>query len=232
MGGLVTTPEKWIKFDSLWSECLEAHNVSALHMKHFAHSEGEFKSWKDDEPKRRRFLNGLLWIIETCIDYAAANAVYIPDYENVDRDYQLTESMRPYTITANSCIGQISIWAKSQGIKEADILWVFEKGDTDQEDMRKKWDMEGMEPMFYKKRDRYPDPDNCKPIRPFEAADLIAYENLKVHKELQKFPGGLAFDEIRKPMQRMVSLPGCKEWGFFNERDLRSVCAERKIPNR
>jgi hypothetical protein len=41
---LVSSPEKWLQFDRRWNDCLCAFEVSALHMKDFAHSRGEFSS--------------------------------------------------------------------------------------------------------------------------------------------------------------------------------------------
>jgi hypothetical protein len=103
VGCIMASPKRWKEFDERWSECLAAHGVSAMHMKDFAHSRGEFESWRDDEFKRRRFLNGLLWIIEQTLEYAASSAVYIKAYKQLDSVYALNESMRPYTMASLSC---------------------------------------------------------------------------------------------------------------------------------
>jgi len=41
VAGLISTAEKWVSFTDEWEQCLEAFDVSSLHMKHFAHSRGE-----------------------------------------------------------------------------------------------------------------------------------------------------------------------------------------------
>ena len=233
LGGLVTTPERWLEFDHKWSECLSAFDVTALHMKDFAHSLREFRGWDMDQPKRRRLLNGLLWVIEEMIEYTAASAVYIDDYNSLDRDYKLSEAMRPYTMASLSCAGHIVPWAKNHNVER--IAWIFEKGDVDQDDLRKHWETTYPElevaPIFLKKRDRYPDPSQCRFIRAFEAADLLAYENLQAHKLVMRNVD-VEFGDLRKPMQRMISLPGFHDWGMFNSEDIRSVCEGWKIPTR
>ena len=67
VGGLVSTAEKWIAFSEEWGACLEAFEVSALHMKDFTSFRGEFASWRWDEPRRKRLLSGLIQVIESHI---------------------------------------------------------------------------------------------------------------------------------------------------------------------
>lgn len=236
VAGLVARPEKWVEFDRRWSECLAAHGVSALHMKHFAHSREEFASWKDDAPKRRRFLGGLLWIIEDLVEYTATCAVYVEDYNRFDATYRLSEFMRPYTLASLTCGGHIVSWATDAAYHKNDIVWVFEKGDTDQRDLKARWDRMypdlGVQPILCRKSDNFPDRSCFSPIRAFEAADLIAYENLQVHKALQRESGLIHVDQLRKPLKRMESLPGAKHWGFFGQQHLQDLCSKYAVDSR
>jgi hypothetical protein len=125
---LVSSPEKWVEFDRRWNDALEAFEISELHMKNFAHFKGEFELWKHDEPKRRRLLNALMWIIEDCVEYAAAVSVYSKDHDLVDTQYQLSEWMRPYTMGCLGCAGRVTIWTREQGYDKNDLIWIFEKG--------------------------------------------------------------------------------------------------------
>lgn len=225
---LVSRPEKWVEFDKRWSECLAAFGVSALHMKDFAHSRKEFESWRGDQPKRRRFLNALLWIIEDLVEYIAAVSIYIHDFNAVDSRYRLGESMRPYTMGCLGCASRVVGWTESQGHNKNDLIWIFEKGDKDQNDLRKHWDIAYpdamVEPIFLKKKDNQSGED-IRPIRPFEAADLIAYENLHAHRLIQKKQGAQVFEDLRKPMQRMFGLPGARQWGYFSEQEMQAACS-------
>jgi hypothetical protein len=234
---VVASPEIWEEFDRRWSSSLAAFNVTALHMKDFAHSKGEFEGWKCDQPKRRRFLNGLLWIIEDLVEYTAACGVYIDDYRYVDRHFQLSECMRPYTIGCLTCASSIVLWAEKHGHHMDDLIWVFEKGDQDQGDLRKRWDIAypdaSVSPIFCKKKDTYPDRSRCRHIRPFEAADLIAYEHLQVYRQLEVKQGETLYvDELRRPLQRIRNWPSVKEWWVHNHSSLDGLCGKFNVPVR
>ena len=65
-----------------------------------------------------------------------------------------------------------------------DVAWIFEKGDQDQNDLRKNWLMvypdSSVDPIFRMKKEEIS--KGCfRYTRPFEAADLIAYEHLHAH---------------------------------------------------
>src|ERR1700677_5033586 len=125
---MVSTPEKWLEFEREWNACLATYKVSELHMKYFAHSKGEYAGWENDQPKRRRFLNNLMWIIETYIEYTATAAVYMGAYNAYDARFQLSEHVRPYTMGCFSLLGHVFQWGKEQGASHADFIWLFEKG--------------------------------------------------------------------------------------------------------
>jgi hypothetical protein len=56
VAGVIATAGRWDSFQSEWGRFLKKYGVSALHMKDFAHSNKEFKSWKGDTAKRDEFL--------------------------------------------------------------------------------------------------------------------------------------------------------------------------------
>jgi hypothetical protein len=234
---LVASPEAWEEFDRQWNDCLDSFGVTALHMNQFAHSVGEFKGWDWDRPKRNRFINSLLWIIENLVDYTGACGLYVDDYRYVDREYQVSESMRPYTMGCLTCSSSIVNWAQREGHDKNELIWVFEKGDQDQNDLRKRWDIAypeaNVSPLFYKKRAAYPDKNKCKPIRPFEAADLIAFENLQVHRLLlERLGEELYGDELRRPMQRMMKWESAQEWMVHDLDSIEKLCLKWRVPVR
>lgn len=234
---LVATPEAWEEFDKRWSSCLSAYGVSALHMKDFAHFRGEFEDWKFHTAKRRRFLSHLLWIIEDLVKWTCSCAVLIDDYRYLDRSYCLNESMRPYTAGCLICASGIAHWGRENGATKDELIWVIEKGDDDQSDLRKRWSIaypdETVEPIFVKKRDKYPDSKVCRPIRPLEAADLLAYEHLKVHKLLDSKQGEDVYeDELRGPMLRMKEWQSVKQWKVLDSASLVILCEKLRIPER
>jgi hypothetical protein len=232
---LVSTPDKWLEFERRWNDALAAHNISGLHMKEFAHFKGEYESFRWDEPRRRRLLNALLWIIEECIDYSAAVAIYIEGYNRADLTYRLSESMRPYTMGCMSCASRVTRWATTKGIGKNDLTWFFEKGDQDQNDLRVHWDIAypdgAVDPIFLKKKDVHLS-DQPRYIRPFEAADLIGYENLQAHRLVRTKQGKQVFSDLRWTMQRLMKMNGAEEWGYFGDADIQRACSEWAIPPR
>jgi hypothetical protein len=238
VAALVTTADKWEKFSAEWSSRLP-DGISALHMKHFCHSLGEFSDWKGDEPRRARFLNGLLWAIEEYVDFTAACAVHMADYNAVDADYAIGLVMRPYTLAALTCSQAIIEWSERNDINRNDIAYIFEKGDNDQDDLRKTWTRQyphiRVDPIFLRKCDVVPGsatPNKVR-IRPFEAGDFVAYENLRGN---QKFMDAgdetVYFDELRKPLQRMRKLPGSDNWRYLDKPTLEKLCRDWNVPRR
>ena len=85
-------------------------------------------------------------------------------------------------------------------------------------------------PVFLRKIDRLPGFGVCKAIRAFEAADLIACENLRANMTIEGQGGEVHFDELRKPMQRLLNLPGAKEWMRFDQERIEAACSD--LPRR
>jgi hypothetical protein len=176
-----------------------------------------------------------MWVIEDTLEYSAAVSVYVADYKRADQKYRLSESMRPYTLGCMSCAARIMPWAAKQQHDKNDLIWIFEKGDQDQNDLRKHWDVaypdQSVEPIFLKKRDVYGSREP-RPVRPFEAADLIGYENLLAHRLLAEKMGTQVFSDLRIPMRRLSKVSGGHLWGYLGEEEILSACAISNIPLR
>jgi hypothetical protein len=233
---LIASPTTWVEFDRRWNDVLEAHQVTYLHMTDLERFKGSFEGW--DIPRRKRFLNALMWIIEDLVDWTAVCAVYLDDYRYLDREYQLSEVMRPYSLANLISAHYLFAWADKQGHHRKDLTWVFEKGDQDQNDLSKRWNIAYPEadvsPIFLRKKDAYPDRKSIGYIRPFEAADLIAYEHQKAHRLLNTKRGADTYeDELRRELIRMKDTwPSAKEWGVCDQRSLEELCTRLKIPKR
>ena len=65
VAGAIADLDQWEIFDAKWKLVLKEFKVSEIHMKHFAHSRGEFRRW--DESKRQDFIGRLLRLAETHI---------------------------------------------------------------------------------------------------------------------------------------------------------------------
>src|SRR5262249_11484896 len=131
VAGFVAPNDQWAEFERNWNDCLKDFGVSALHMREFAHSRGEFASWKGDEEKRRRFLGRLISIIRVRMWHSFAGAVIMGDYRKVDTKYCLSEFSRPYALAACTCLAKLNNWCKKWIKPEDEIAIIFEDGDED-----------------------------------------------------------------------------------------------------
>jgi hypothetical protein len=69
VAGWLSTFEKWNDFISEWNQqLLAAFNIPYFHMKEFSQSKGPFESWKDDEPRRTRFMERAAGIIGNYVE--------------------------------------------------------------------------------------------------------------------------------------------------------------------
>ena len=80
VAGFMTSVEKWRDFDAEWSAMLATEQITCLHMKEFAHSVGEFRSWKRDETRRRGLMAGASQIIGKHAMETFSVAILLDDY--------------------------------------------------------------------------------------------------------------------------------------------------------
>jgi hypothetical protein len=70
----------------------------------------------------------------------------------------------------------------------------------------------------------------------FQAADLLAYEHLKVNVQLgNRAPWIMGEDELRYPLKRLSEIPGGRigvDWGVHMEDDMTESCIRQGIPLR
>jgi hypothetical protein len=101
VGGFIASVDEWSAFDTEWKAALRKERIEYFHMRDFAHSVEQFKDWKNDESRRRRFLDRLCTIIVTYARYSIGAGVLREVYRKVDADYQLHEGSIP-TLCADS----------------------------------------------------------------------------------------------------------------------------------
>jgi hypothetical protein len=227
VGGFVAPAEQWAEFERNWNECLRDFGVSGLHMRDFAHSRGEFSAWKGDEERRRRFLARLISIIQTRVRHSFASAVRMEDYRKVDAKYCLREFSKPYTLAGCTCIASLSRWWGKWRKPDDSIALVFEDGDLDKGDLARVVGEHFIANLTFLPK---------KQCLQFQAADLLAYEHLKVNAQLgEREPGVLSEDELRYPLRRLSEIPGGRsgvDWGVHMGDDMTESCIRQRIPLR
>ncbi len=111
MAGFVAPLATWINFEEQWKDALENAQLSEpFHMKDFAHSVGQFKSWKGAETKRRLSLGRLVEIIRETRATPIGAAVSLRDFESLTQA-QRTMYRDPYHACFQLCTRGAAIQA-------------------------------------------------------------------------------------------------------------------------
>jgi len=214
VAGWVQTAKTWCEFEKEWKSCLlEKYEVPYLHMKEFAHSNGPFKKWKDNEPKRQSFLNDAIEIIKKHGCWSFVIAVDSDDFNEVVREQGMEKIVgNAYLFAVRACLSDISGWCKKHYMDSPEE-YIFEKGDPKQGLLREVMEEDGLpEPIFKNKLDE----DPHRAVVPLQASDLLAYEVSKGYKTLigEEDTG---FRWALKKMDRSVSRTS---WGIYTRENL------------
>ena len=189
-------------FEKEWKKVLADFGVSSLHMKNFAHSTGEFHSWKGDESRRRAFLIALIRVIKKRVRHSFAVSIYLPHYREIDTVSHIREIRSPLAIAGCTCIQHVRNWSFAKGFEFGDIRFVFEDGDADKANFAQSAVHDcGITPIFMKKEQTVA----------FQAADLLAYEHLKANKKIVPSPGVYELEDLRQPLQALNEIPHGKD---------------------
>jgi hypothetical protein len=95
VAGFVSTVKKWARFENDWNAILKADNVSALHTTDYVCSQGEFASWKGNSARRKQFQEALTACIKKNVNKLFASALFIADYNAINRIYCLDDFVGP-----------------------------------------------------------------------------------------------------------------------------------------
>jgi hypothetical protein len=164
VAGFIAHAGQWVLFEQRWKKVLTKFGVSSLHMKDFAHSTGEFKTWKNDESKRRTFLSALIRIIKRTARHSFASSLYLPDYRAIDTAHSIRATRSPLSFTGCTVLQNVRNWAIEAGLDLNNILFVFEDGDADKSNLFQAAVHDvGITPIFMKKSQS----------AAFQAADLF-----------------------------------------------------------
>ncbi len=103
MAGFVAPAGAWANFEDQWNDTLRNAQLSEpFHMKDFAHSVGQFKSWKGKEDKRRLLFGRLIEIIRETKATPIGAAVSLRDFESLTPKQQ-SHYRGPYYICFQTC---------------------------------------------------------------------------------------------------------------------------------
>lgn len=177
--GVVSTVEKWARFDSRWSAALAEYGVSQLHMKDFAHFKKEFASWRGKDALRVSFIDRLVREAKRGVNKTFIVSLMLRDFRAVDARYQLTERIGgPYAHAQLACIQMCQRWINEKKGRNETLKLFVAHGDVGQEAFKRFLSTDtGDKPEFLP----MVAPDG-RAWSPLQVADLIAYEHRKMHE--------------------------------------------------
>ena len=219
VAGYLSNVDQWSQFDLEWRKCLEDENVSSFHMRDFAHSLREFASWRNDEPRRKRFLQRLIRITKLRVRKSIGNAVILAAYDRVNAEYMFQEYLGPpYALCGMGCMKDVYRWATKPKRQYKMPTCIFEDGDKHKTEFRR---------LIVRFPD-WPDPEfgAKKDYLAFQAADLIAWESRKLYTEAESG----TFSKLRKSLAELEKISPA--WWVYTEKELRRMCADFSIPRR
>lgn len=225
VAGFISTYDKWRKFERDWAQALAAESVTLFHMKEFAHSTGEFRNWRGDEERRRRFLGTLIRILQRRTLKAVAATLLLDHYRALDRELQMREYVgTPYEVAAQFAAMYVRGWGKRHRPKDA-IINVFEKGDDQQAGLQRSFSLYfsgafDEPPVYVDKRSEVG--------LPLQAADLIAYEHAKAFNDLIK----TGKTRVRKSAVPFMPRENDRGIRFIDRHMLRQLCRDLRVPTR
>lgn len=176
MAGFAAPAEKWEILEGKWKMILKEFKVPYFHMKEFTISEGVFRGWKDDEPKRRKIFGGLIKTIREIKPLPIGCVFSSEDFRSLPkRDQDMIKD--PYFLSFISCVGLPCMFLQNAppDVKFATVFGehgIFAK--TAKEFYERIQEMYEVGARLY--------PPNFRDMRecvPLQAADIIAYELYK-----------------------------------------------------
>lgn len=138
VAGFVSTVKKWARFENDWNAILKADNVSALHTTDYVCSQGEFASWKGNSARRKQFQEALTACIKKNVNKLFASALFIADYNAINRIYCLDDFVGPpFAVCGHQALVKLYRWGDRKRVNPKHLMSFFENGDKDKGEFEK-----------------------------------------------------------------------------------------------
>lgn len=174
IAGCLTAPEIWRKIDKQWKTALQSENLPYFHMREYAHSQGIFKGWKNDENRRRKIYSKLWDIISNRGIMPLGCFVELEDFKRELQGQEHHVLKGAYYLCYMGClrvveqvigfqqVGSVSTYFDDKKDSRSEALNIFDI----------------LKPR-YQARILLPEFRNMRDSAPLQIADIIAYESKK-----------------------------------------------------
>jgi hypothetical protein len=197
--GFLSSVKLLADFEKRWAKLLADAGVPYFRMAEFAHSTGVFKDWKGNEGRRRAFLIKAIDIICEHVWVSIAAGVVLPAWQQCNQRYRLDEEdFRPYALCGWTCVDHVRLWCRAQRrpYQLGDVLLVFEHGDPDQGQLRRRVLKDFGQPIEI--REKIPTAGS-RPLGALQAADFAAWN---VRNVMLKYEG---LEVFRKDFDALIN---------------------------
>src|SRR5207249_3510830 len=130
VSGFVSSEAKWLKFEKRWLALLGEYDIkSPFHMKEFTAGIKQYAAWKDDKPRRQRFMEEAVGIIKRHTRKSFSSGMLLSDFRAWLSEYVVPDYLcYPFVLCSFSVIRQLHKWLERNDISGKMAL-VFEDGD-------------------------------------------------------------------------------------------------------
>jgi hypothetical protein len=222
--GFVSRVNKWDRFNEEWPAILAREDLKEFRMTDFVSSQGEFKSWRGQTDRRRRFISDLVKCVKRNTNKGFSSSVFVDDYNRINNDFMLAESIgQPYTLCGYACLGALAKWAINKGERKDRILIAVEDGDEDKGELIARAESDGFKVVPLKKA--Y--------VTAFQAGDLVGWKCRTVLQEALRLGPQSQEDDRDNILRSLEALEGIVQSNKgFDKASLRALCIAKSIPKR
>ena len=231
MAGFVAPFGAWEVFETEWSDLLRNAGLRGpFHMKEFAHSQGQFKSWKGKEELRRSFFGRAVKLVTETGGTPIGAIVSLSAFRSLTQDQQTT-FLDPYYIAFQTCTRGAAIEAIFEEPEEK-VAMVYAYHDEYGTNIGGR-----AEQLWHAIRKHYDHGNRMgsyasstpSDLSPLQAADLFAYELSHEFENRVKRPK----DDMRWGLRQIVGMYRIPspQILFFDRKELLRRIKESEFPD-
>ena len=222
--GFVSTVDQWLLFERDWRHVLQMpqFDLEDLHMKKMNSGKGRYARFQNNLPLQAELFDRLQRVIKSRIIETFAGAVFLDDYDRLNREFMVTEYQGPPVVmAAQLAIVKLMKWKESQRASDS-IQIVVDQGIDH-------WGL--LDDSIYGTYGFRLQPAPVAATPPLQACDHAAWE---VHRALTSLATGKARywsdqrGSLRALLRRLAGTSdgrGIPNWFVCDEEELRRVFA-------
>ena len=165
-------------------------------------------------------LKDLIDIVKSHVYRQFASAIEMKTFGLLSEESRKYFSFNPYVLAARSCAADIRLWQVQEKF-ETPTAYVFEQGDGGVGMMTDNFLGDNLPiPVFKPKKDTtMPDGTVSSAYTPLQAADILAYELHKPHKDI--LSGKPRISKFRWALEELARIPGVP--GYYSAGNMRQL---------